>query len=471
MSVTIVSNISVFSDTTGHGNQGHLVYASNQGRWWLFYLASKTATTVSCSVSSSSDLDTSTWSAGTTSPAFPNSRACSTNDQRNLGVLFLNPSSSLTTDAVHLSVGIGSTGSVSAYTEHIRATFTGASSITWESWVETVSDATSSTWSLVKGNSLGIDTNGKIHEFSLPLSINMDFDLRISVNSDIDATWTNSWNAVVVSDSSMGFTCNNAAFATLASGGMLAVYDDGGLVDPNSNDLRYNKYASGTSWPTTGSASTGVTTGSRDQNDWCLCSISTTSIYVFRKSGTNSISWRFYNGTSWSTPSAAVPTQNHKAGSGYVAVGNSTSVYLFLIDSDAANTIRYNIYDIASGTWGTWVALETSTAVRNYISGYPVISNNKIGVIWSETNGSNFNIVVGTVNITPSTTIQDSFRWRNDDGSESAATWLATQNTAVTQPMTSNIRLRVLVDNTANPPVKKYRLEYRKGSGNWRKVQ
>ena len=63
MAATIVSNVAVFSDASGHGNQSHLVYAANQGRWWLFYFATKTATVVKTMVSSSNDLTTATWSA------------------------------------------------------------------------------------------------------------------------------------------------------------------------------------------------------------------------------------------------------------------------------------------------------------------------------------------------------------------------------------------------------------------------
>ena len=70
---------------------------------------------------------------------------------------------------------------------------------------------------------------------------------------------------------------------------------------------------------------------------------------------------------------------------------------------------------------------------------------------------------------------QYAFRFRNDDGSESAATWDAAENTNVSLSPGSKIRLRVGIDATGNPESKDFQLEYRRkpsgGSfGDWGKV-
>jgi hypothetical protein len=72
-----------------------------------------------------------------------------------------------------------------------------------------------------------------------------------------------------------------------------------------------------------------------------------------------------------------------------------------------------------------------------------------------------------------STTLtQEGFRFRNDDGSESAATWLAAQDTNITQPLNTNTRLRVLLDASGDPAAGTYQLEWQKVSeGVWRKVR
>jgi len=69
-------------------------------------------------------------------------------------------------------------------------------------------------------------------------------------------------------------------------------------------------------------------------------------------------------------------------------------MWLFIIDSDAANTVRYCKYIVSTNAWGSWTALETSSQTRNYISGYSNMSANTIAVIWSQVNGGNFDYVV-----------------------------------------------------------------------------
>lgn len=67
---------------------------------------------------------------------------------------------------------------------------------------------------------------------------------------------------------------------------------------------------------------------------------------------------------------------------------------------------------------------------------------------------------------------QEGFRFRNDDGSESAATWRQAQDTNDSIARSTNFRLRTLVNATNDPAAKAFQLEVRKaGSLDWRKVQ
>jgi hypothetical protein len=43
---------------------------------------------------------------------------------------------------------------------------------------------------------------------------------------------------------------------------------------------------------------------------------------------------------------------------------------------------------------------------------------------------------------------QEGYRWRNDDGSETAATWKASQDTNSTTAVNNNVRVRVLINRT-----------------------
>lgn len=85
-------------------------------------------------------------------------------------------------------------------------------------------------------------------------------------------------------------------------------------------------------------------------------------------------------------------------------------------------------------------------------------------VLESYAAGSTPTIVVGDYRLE-----QQGFRFRNDDGSESAATWIAALNTDATLDLDTNYRIRFLVELTqgyrnSGPAMQLY---YRKNSGSW----
>lgn len=66
----------------------------------------------------------------------------------------------------------------------------------------------------------------------------------------------------------------------------------------------------------------------------------------------------------------------------------------------------------------------------------------------------------------------EGFRFRNDNGSESAATWLAAQDSNVNIALDTSFRLRFLIDAANNPPPKGYRILYKKTTeSTWRDLQ
>lgn len=65
----------------------------------------------------------------------------------------------------------------------------------------------------------------------------------------------------------------------------------------------------------------------------------------------------------------------------------------------------------------------------------------------------------------------EGYRWRNDDGSESAATWAAAQDASLTAPSDAVRRLRMLINATGDPLAAGFQLEYRKvGDPTWKAV-
>jgi hypothetical protein len=66
---------------------------------------------------------------------------------------------------------------------------------------------------------------------------------------------------------------------------------------------------------------------------------------------------------------------------------------------------------------------------------------------------------------TPASLEQESYRFRADDGSETSATWLASQDTDITRPVNTNTRLRIILNANSDPASGQYQLEYKKSSG------
>jgi hypothetical protein len=76
----------------------------------------------------------------------------------------------------------------------------------------------------------------------------------------------------------------------------------------------------------------------------------------------------------------------------------------------------------------------------------------------------------GVIAVSPSVS-QSGYRWRNDNGAEDTATWLADQDTASSIPIDTTVRLRIGVDTDIDTDPMLLQLEYRKqGETQWRKV-
>lgn len=65
---------------------------------------------------------------------------------------------------------------------------------------------------------------------------------------------------------------------------------------------------------------------------------------------------------------------------------------------------------------------------------------------------------------------QEGFRFRNDDGSETTATWREAQDINITVPVSTNNRLRILVNATGDAPTTQFRLDYKKSTDGSYKV-
>lgn len=83
--------------------------------------------------------------------------------------------------------------------------------------------------------------------------------------------------------------------------------------------------------------------------------------------------------------------------------------------------------------------------------------------------GETYTIMALSIAGTAALLEQYSYRFRNDDGSETTATWKAAENTSVTLAPSTTARLRIGVNATGDPASKQFKLQYRKvGAASWR---
>ena len=92
------------------------------------------------------------------------------------------------------------------------------------------------------------------------------------------------------------------------------------------------------------------------------------------------------------TPGPAAPApppfgagQAFKNGAGLFGAHDAPTIWLFVVNTDAANSILYSRYD--GTTWSSWAAVpgtDSGTHARRFISGAPVVAASQIGLIWTE---------------------------------------------------------------------------------------
>lgn len=139
------------------------------------------------------------------------------------------------------------------------------------------------------------------------------------------------------------------------------------------------------------------------------------------------------NGGSISTPSA---------GTGFTNIGTAWAF------GTGTNLFRAEHLRITS----TGAVALTGTAASN-------VRHFSVAVILSETGAG------------AATLEQTHYRFRNDDGSETTATWAAAEDTPISLAKNTPVRLRVEIGATGDPANAAYKLQYRKvGDSTWRDI-
>lgn len=236
-----------------------------------------------------------------------------------------------------------------------------------------------------------------------------------TANNAQASTGAVAWNSMtpgalrtnMVLDNTMTNQCDCYAFASLAGSKMLVVYDNGGtvpVVSPNLTNLRYTKGSAAQSdglWPSTvtGDGDVFGAANTQDDNDWCLVGVTVSSIYCTRRSAATTLEVNVYNvlANTWSALASQPPAltgKTIKAGAGVMGITDGIDMWLFVIDS-VDNAIKYCKYSVGGASWDAgWTSVATVDSTAKYLSGSLKIGNGRAGLVYSVTNGANFDTYV-----------------------------------------------------------------------------
>jgi hypothetical protein len=356
---------------TGRPNGGHLFYAVNSARWWLLWVSAADDTLLRSAWST----DLTTWTFAETTHL-----TLGVSGGYNLAVAYKDISGN---DVVHVGYGVRISATVHR-SYHLRA--------------QVAADVISySADALVTPATTG-DDGGTL--FTDALSVVIGDDNRIyhlssyvdtgantgngttarSSNVDAGTSWTPGFDAPTTHELAVQWVWSSAGF-DLGAGDVIAIYDNGAAIT-TWTDLRWTKYTGSWSAPANvfGSAST------QTANDWGAVARTIGDIHVVRRLTATTYEHRRFDGTSWSA-GQAIPGQANKTGAGLFLGSDGTDVWLFAVDSDSANTVRYVKWTGSVPSWGTWTAFETSTQVRTALSGAEAVgADGNAGVSWTEVN-------------------------------------------------------------------------------------
>ena len=128
------------------------------------------------------------------------------------------------------------------------------------------------------------------------------------------------------------------------------------------------------------------------------------------------------------------------------------------------------VYDNNGGRWENWSAEDYAAGASPSGSASHSPSPSPSGSPSSSPSpsGSPSASLSGTPSSTPSASpspgtylAQEGYRWRNDDGTQSTATWRQVQDTADTVTRLTNIRLRLVLNATGDPINQTFTLQYK----------
>jgi hypothetical protein len=357
MANLIVSAGTISNPTAGGSEVKHFYDGT---RWWVFYMKSGTANTLFYSYST----DLSAWTEASIALA-----AVGTTDGLSVDVDW---------DAGSNVALVTYEANADPYQRYMRGNLSGTT-ITWTATTRFRSHlgppsghATALTFSTagVPASSLQ-DTGGNIQGAIATNAITTGF---------ADDSWTQT------GPTALNDVATRVWIGYVSTGSYVTIVDD----LSGTPMIQYSVTNAGT-W----SGWTTIYSGANvSRSTWSATQISATGIYLVGISATNTLTFRSFNGISWTTLTApSYPAGGIKA-DGICLVQNGTDIWAIVIQSDGNNTVSWNKYTVSGGTWSGWTDIVTSAQTRNFISPGLAAGNSLITFLWTQTNGANFDIYV-----------------------------------------------------------------------------
>lgn len=234
------------------------------------------------------------------------------------------------------------------------------------------------------------DSNGKVYQMSDDGIGNTAFRKSSAVLStsfsDSGATWN-----IVTSVGQCGSGLDRTKLFDIGSGNMML------LFNCDTRAVEYNTW-NGSTWAGSAFLTGGIGSGS-SRYDWDCTNFSTTNIWCVQEDTAATYTAWYWNGTTWTSKNAPSWPTSGLATNGFIALSNDgTNIYAAAIRGDGSKTLSYNKCTLSSSqcTWGGWTDIEATTSGTD-VSMSSISGNGNIAILYSKTNGSNYDIIVNAL--------------------------------------------------------------------------
>jgi hypothetical protein len=380
----VLSGPDTIASATGNGSQTHLIYATGTAEWWLFNDSGAMG-----SLATAHSKDFVTWEPGE-SAMLPHGHS---QDGRDLSVAYRNVGGH---DVVHVSQGYDN-GTLGRY--HIRGAIT-AGQVAFGSVIEVNSGGQSKpdgTSAIIMPKGEVIDATGYEHTpGTFPLDpCGWDDAETFMANAKEDGT--TSFNDVTFSRTVLWCVQSHVNARQLLAVGdtVIYLYEDGEDDAAPMNVLMSVRRSDGVWLPIQQGkpAIPPPRVFSPDMafglNDW-TGTVAKGQVHAVRRLG-STFEHRMLPDPmgSW-TSGQPIPVQATRPDSGLFLAPYGDGLVLFALGQNNGDTVLYSAFD---GTqWSSWVTFTNQAADRNFLAGYAPDSGAKPAVIWTQTDGANFDI-------------------------------------------------------------------------------